>query len=195
MKPAQIGLGGGPAIAVFVQPRDGAVVHHFALLVTPTAINHLSLGHLVDVARNDAVHQLGGIASGDEVLVQRSDVNQRRRIANRVVLVLVMDPVNADRVVSRPLAVVEALAEGESAFVECGSNGHDDSFCVTASLLIASSIPRGTPVLPRRHNSYNLRDRQTDSLRLCSSGRTCSPGRNSFRVRRGKHHTAKTSES
>ena len=35
-----------------------------------------------------------------------------------------MHLVNADRVVSRPLAVVEALAERKSSFVKCGSDGH-----------------------------------------------------------------------
>ncbi len=124
MKPAQVRLGGGPAIAVFVEPRDSAVVHHFALLVAPAAVNDLPLGHFVDVARNDPVHQLGGIASGDQVLVQRRDVNQRRRIADSVVLMLMVHLIHADRVVSRPLAVVEALAERESSFVKCGSNGH-----------------------------------------------------------------------
>ena len=61
----------------------------------------------------------------DQVLVERSNVNQCRRIADGVVLVLMMHLVHADGVESRPLAVVEAVAEGESAFVKCGSDGHD----------------------------------------------------------------------
>jgi len=124
MKPAQVGLGGSPAIAVFVQPRDGAVVHDFALLVAPAAVNHLSLRNLVDVASNDAVHKFGGIATGEQVLVERGDINQRSGIADCVVLVLMVHFVSADRVVSRPLAVVEALTKRESTFVKCGSDGH-----------------------------------------------------------------------
>jgi len=65
-------------------------------------------------------HQLGGIAPGDQVLVQRRDINQGRRIADGVVLVRVVHLVHADRVVSRPLAVIEALAEWESSFVKSG---------------------------------------------------------------------------
>jgi hypothetical protein len=34
--------------------------------------------------------------------------------------------VDADRVVSRPLAVIQALAESESSFVKCSSNGQGD---------------------------------------------------------------------
>ena len=57
-------------------------------------------------------------------LYKRRDVDQRGRVADGVVLVLVMHLVNADRVIARPLAVIEALAERESSFVKCGSYGH-----------------------------------------------------------------------
>src|ERR1700694_2443678 len=42
--------------------------------------------------------------------------------------------IHADRVVSRPLAVVEALAERESSFVKSSSDGHD--FLVASKLRI-----------------------------------------------------------
>src|SRR5262245_47923411 len=113
MKPAQVGLGGRPAIAVFLEPRDRAVIDHLALLVAPAAINHLSPGDLVDVARDDAVQKFGRVWSADQVFVERGYVDQRRGIADGVVLVLMMHLVGADRIVSRPLAVVEAGAEGE----------------------------------------------------------------------------------
>src|SRR5438094_3491983 len=161
MEPAQVRLGGGPAIAVFVEARDGAVVNHFALLVAPAAINHLSLGHFVNVARDDAVHQLGSVAPGDQVLVQRRDVNQRRCIADSVVLVLMVHLIHADRVISRPLAIIEALAEREGAFVKGGSDGHD--FLFNSKLRIIPTLTmmrsdRRTPayrdVTPNAHATY-----------------------------------------
>jgi len=124
MKPAQVGLGGGPAITVFVQPRDSTVVNHFALLVAPAAVNYLALGDFVDVTRDDAIDELSGIAAAEHVLVEGSDVDQRGRIADGVVLVLMVHFVGANRVVSRPLSVVEALAERKSAFVKSSSDGH-----------------------------------------------------------------------
>ena len=57
--------------------------------------------------------------------VTRRDIDQCRGIANRVVLVLVMRFVGADRVVTRPLAIVQALAEGESSFMKWSANGHE----------------------------------------------------------------------
>jgi len=33
--------------------------------------------------------------------------------------------IDTDGVIAGPLAIVEAFAEGESAFVECGSDGQD----------------------------------------------------------------------
>jgi hypothetical protein len=44
----------------------------------------------------------------------------------------VMHFVNADRVIARPLAVVQAVAERESSFVKCGSYGHRSSSIFSA---------------------------------------------------------------
>ena len=121
-EPAQAGIGGGPAILVVFEARDGAVVDDFSLLVAPAAINYLAHSHLGDVARDDAVHQLGGVLARDQILVERRDVDERGRIADGVVLVLVMHFVHADGVVSRPLAVIKTLAKRKSSLVKCGSN-------------------------------------------------------------------------
>ncbi len=59
----------------------------------------------------------------DQILVERRDIDQCAGIADGVVLVLVMHFVHADRVVSRPLAVVEAVAEGKGSFVKRSSDG------------------------------------------------------------------------
>ena len=72
---------------------------------------------MVDVARDHPVHQFGGVAARDHVFVKRRDVDQRRRVPDGVVLVLVVRLVDADRVVARPLAIAQALAERESPFV------------------------------------------------------------------------------
>src|SRR5262249_40942285 len=49
-KPAQAGIGGRPAVLVFFQASDGAVVDHLALLVAPATVNHLPHADLGDVA-------------------------------------------------------------------------------------------------------------------------------------------------
>ena len=126
-EPAQAGVGGGPAIDVFFEARDRAVVDDLALFVAPAAINHLAHFDFVDVASDDAVHQAGRVFAGDQILVQRRDVDERGRVANGVVLVLVMNFVHADGVVAGPLAVVQAVAQGESSLVKCGSDGQRDS--------------------------------------------------------------------
>ena len=91
----------------------------------------------VDVARDHAIHQLGRILAGDQVLVERRDVDERRGVADGVVLVLVMHLIDADRVVARPFAVVQALAERECSLVKRGSDGQGsglEQFDVEAGL-------------------------------------------------------------
>ena len=127
-KPAQAGIGGGPTIFVFFETSEGAVVNDFALLVTPAAVDDLADGDFVDVARDHAIDELGGVFASDQILVERRDVDERTSVADGVVLVLVVHFVHADRVVSRPLAVVEALAEGKGSFVKSGSDGHKGFF-------------------------------------------------------------------
>src|SRR5215472_15317639 len=122
-EPAQAGIGCGPAILILLEAGDGAVVDDHPLLVTPAAVDHLARLHLVDVARDHAVHQLGGVLARDDVLVQRRDIDQRRRIANRVVLMLVMHLVGAYRVVTGPLAIIQAVAQRKSTFVKCSTDG------------------------------------------------------------------------
>ncbi len=113
-EPAQAGVGSGPAIFVFFQASDGTVVDHVALLVAPAAVNYLADSHLADIAGDHAIHHLGGVLAGDQILVKRRNVDERRSVADGVVLVLVMHFVDADGVISRPLAVIQALAKRKS---------------------------------------------------------------------------------
>src|SRR5262249_29193551 len=64
-----------------------------------------------------------GVGSGDSVFVERRDVDERGGVANGIVFVLMVHLVDADGVIAGPFAIVEAFAEGESAFVKSGSDG------------------------------------------------------------------------
>ena len=70
------------------------------------------------------VNEARRIAARDHVLKQWRDIDQRRGVADRVVLVLVVTLICADRVVAGPLAVVEALAERERPIVQGRTDGH-----------------------------------------------------------------------
>lgn len=109
-KPAKARVRGGPAIGILFEARDRSVVDDFSLFIAPAAVDDLSDLHFVDVARDDAIDEFGGVLAGDEVLVKWRDVDERARIANSVVLVLMMHFINADRVISGPLAVIQAMA-------------------------------------------------------------------------------------
>ena len=113
-EPAQARIGRGPSEARLSQPRHRAVVDHLAVLVAPRRVEDLADRHLADVARDDAIDEPRGIGARDQVLEQRRDVDQRRGVADRVVFVLVMAFVRADRVVARPVAIVQALAQREA---------------------------------------------------------------------------------
>ena len=84
------------------EPRHRAVVDHLAVFIAPRRVVDLADGHLRRVARDDAIDQAHRIAAGHAVLEERRHVDQRARVANRVVFVLVMRLVGADRVVARP---------------------------------------------------------------------------------------------
>ena len=93
-------------------------------LVAPGRVDDLSDADLRGVARDDAVDEPRRVGPGDQVLVERRHVDQRGGVADGVVFVLVVRLVRADGVVTRPLAVVEALAERERARVEGGADRH-----------------------------------------------------------------------
>src|SRR5215469_3178411 len=76
-EPAQAGVGGGPAIDVFLETRNRAVVDHLPFLIAPAAVNNLPDFDLIDVACDHAVHQAGRILAGDQVLVEWGNVDQR----------------------------------------------------------------------------------------------------------------------
>src|SRR5262249_2821881 len=86
--------------------------------------DHLTHAHVLHVARDDAVDESHRVETDHDVLVERRDVDERDRIANGVVLVLVVRLVRTHRVVAPPFAVGQALAKGERALVESGSDGH-----------------------------------------------------------------------
>ncbi len=123
-EPAQARIRRRPAERLLRQPRDRPVVNHLAVLVAPRRVEDLPDRHLRHVAGDDPIDEPRGVAPVDPVFVERRDVDERRRVADGVVLVLVMPLVRADGVVAGPLAVVEALAQRERALVDGGSYGH-----------------------------------------------------------------------
>ena len=127
LEPALARVRGSPTIRVLTYTRDGAIVNNLAVLITPAAVNHLAYAHLVNVACDDTINEARGILSGDHVLEQRSDVDQCRGIADRVVLVLVVRFVDADGVIAGPFAVAETVAQTEGSFVKRGSDRHTRS--------------------------------------------------------------------
>ena len=71
-----------------------------------------------------AVGQAGGVAAGDPVLEEGRDVDEGRRVADRVVLAVVLDLVAARREVAGPVPPHHALAGGGRAGMKRGADGH-----------------------------------------------------------------------
>ena len=114
-EPAEARIGGGPAILLLAQPRHRPVIDDLAVLVAPRRVTDLADRHALDVAGDDAIDEPRRVRSADAVLEQRRDVDQRGRVADRVVLVLVVRFVCADGVVPRPVAIIQRLAERKRA--------------------------------------------------------------------------------
>jgi len=125
-EPTETWIGCGPAIDVLFESRHGSIVDYFATLVTPRRVDDLAHRNLRQVAGDDPIDQAARVSSGDAILEERRDVDQGRGIANRIVLVIVMRFVGANCVVTRPLAIVQALAQSESSFMKWSANGHDE---------------------------------------------------------------------
>src|SRR4030095_4428721 len=98
---------------------------HLAGFVAPRRVPHLAIRHLSHVPRDDAVHETRGVATPDEILEERRNIDEPGGISNSVVLVLVVRLIRADRVVSRPVAIVQRLAKWKRARVKYSSNRHD----------------------------------------------------------------------
>src|SRR5439155_14880731 len=88
LEPAQAGIRGGPAILVFAEARDGAVVDDFTFGITPAAGNDLIDRDFVDIACDYAVYELRSVAAGNAILEGRRDVDEPGGIADGVVFVL-----------------------------------------------------------------------------------------------------------
>src|SRR5262249_8488177 len=58
LEPAEARIGGGPAIIVFAETSDGAVVDDLALGIAPAAVDDLVDRNFADVAGDDAVDKL-----------------------------------------------------------------------------------------------------------------------------------------
>src|ERR1700733_4721978 len=128
MKPAEVRFGRGPTILILSEARDRAVVDDLSLLVAPAAVDSLSHGHPLDIARNDRIDKSSRGRAADAVFEQRRDVNHGGGVADGVVFVLVVRFVDAGSVVAGPVAEVETLAQLHYSFVECGSYRHGRPF-------------------------------------------------------------------
>ena len=124
LEPAEAGVGGGPAIFIFAKAGDGAVVDYFAVGVAPAAVNDLIDTDFVDVAGDDAVYELGGVAAGYAIFEKWGNIDERGGVADGVVLVLVVHLVDAHGVIAGPLAIVEAFAERHRSLVKGSAYRH-----------------------------------------------------------------------
>jgi hypothetical protein len=70
------------------------------VFVAPRRVDDLADRDFAHVARDHAIDQAGRILSRQPIFVQRRDIDQRRRISNRVVFVIVMRFIRADRLIA-----------------------------------------------------------------------------------------------
>ena len=110
---------------LLVEARDRAVVEHLAGGVAPGRVQDLADTARGDVARDDAIEQARRVAPADAVLVERRDVEQRRRAADRVVLALVRELVRARDDVARPAPPRMAHAQRGGARVKRRRSQHE----------------------------------------------------------------------
>ena len=123
-EPAQRRIGGRPAVALLVQPGDRPIVHDKAVFVAPGRVVDAADGELVRVARDHAVDEPRRVRAGDEILVERRDIDERGRLADGVVLDLVGVVIRAGGEIARPFPPLLLAVERRRARIERGSYRH-----------------------------------------------------------------------
>ena len=141
-EPAVLRVGGGPAELALGDPVDRAVVDDLAVLVAPRRVVDLADGHPRGVARDHPVDERVGARTGQAVLVERADVDERGRLADRVVLDVVDVGVDGRGEVARPLPPLLLAVEGRGAGVERGAD---------AQRAISSEGPENPPSMHGSH--------------------------------------------
>ena len=121
-EPAQRRVGGRPAVALLLEAGDRPVVDHAAVLVAPGRVVDAADAELARVPRDHAVDEPRGVRPGDQVLVERRDVDERRRLPDGVVLDLVGVGVRARREIARPFAPLQLGVEWRGPGIERGSD-------------------------------------------------------------------------
>ena len=78
------------------------------------------------VGDRQRVDELRGLRSGDFIFEQRRDIDQRGRIANGVIFVLVRMLINTDRVIAGPIAPIVTVTKWRSAGMKRGRKRHGE---------------------------------------------------------------------
>src|SRR6267143_4283456 len=115
------------------------VVDRLASTVAPRRVVDVPLSELLRVAGHDRIDKREGVLPADAVLVERRDVDQSRRMADRMVLHLGDERVRGSREVPGPSAPRPAFTQGGRPRVEWRSSAHDAS---------SRSGPRGRNLTP-----------------------------------------------
>ena len=108
-------------------PVDRAVVDDLAVLVAPRRVDDLPDLELRRVARHDAVGEAQGVGTRDPVLVQRADVDDGGRLADRVVLDVVEVGVRGRGEVAGPLAPLHLDVQRRGPGMERGADAQRSS--------------------------------------------------------------------
>ena len=189
-QPAQVRMRRRPAIRLLGHPRHRAVVDDGAVLVAPRRVPDLADRQLRGVAGDDAVHEPRGAGAVQPVLEERRDVDQRARVADGVVLVVVVRLVGADRVVARPVAKAEAFGERRRPFMKGRAHRHVGII----GILAPDAFP--LPARPAdRHDRGAHRERHPGDAGVCQRagepdrGRAAGRGSGAQPARRGRRRS------
>jgi len=112
---------------VDIEPRDSAVVDHFAGRVAPGRVQHLSDAEPFDIARDHAVEQTRRVRAVDVVFEQRRDIEERGAVSDRPIFTLVRKLVGACGQVARPAAPDLGRIERLRAWVKRRAREHGRS--------------------------------------------------------------------
>src|SRR5262245_23740383 len=118
---------------IFREAENRAVLDHRTVVVAETAIQRLNDRALSGIAGDSAVGQFEHCIASYVVFVERTDIDQRGAVPNRVILVIMHHVVRASNEVPRPVAPVLAGTKGRRARMKRRSDRH-------LSLLLLSPI-------------------------------------------------------
>ena len=109
---------------LLIKTKNGSVLNYRAVVLAETAVERLTYSAFCRIPSDDAVYQFQRVAAANVVFVEWRDIDQRRRVPNRMILVVMHYIVGTRDEIAGPRAPVFAGTQRLGARMKWRPDGH-----------------------------------------------------------------------